>query len=415
MKKENRDFVDIIIANGFSNEKFNSYIYYMNIIAQCKIIVTKDIETAGVNFKGTSYVFYINPDFFESLSLEEQLGVFKHECLHILYGHLTRFPLKDKTLNKHKANIAMDCAINQHIERNHLPDFVIYPDKLQKKLKQNGFNIVIPKEENAETYYDLLPTIEIEEDSGESGDGESGDFYDGLWEDAQISNHEIWNESEGDDLIKKDLTKRMIEKAAEKTRSGHVPNNYSDWLDLWTRKPQVSWKNVLRNVTSNKKANKVPTIMRRSRRFQKRPEIKGYKKDRIFEIIVILDVSGSMNDNEIITGLNEIQEVARLTQSKVKIIQVDTEVKEVEDFNPKTFKRSGTGGTEMMPAFVYIKENKIQMDCCILISDMYIEDISYWDKNGVAPKCKMIFLATHERMPDLSSNSNYSGFKLEQA
>jgi len=415
---KNRDFLDKAIANGFSNKKYNEYIFYMHILAQCKIVITEDIETAGVNFKFSKWCLYVNPNFFKELSLDHQLGVLKHEMLHILFNHVQR----QEERQQKPFNVAADVAINQLIDRSHLPKGALYPDVLEKRLKEKDYKIKVPLSENAETYYDLLP--EEKGDGDGNGDGEEGgngegnsgkDFYDGLLEDNPLDNHKIWEDSEGDDLLKQDLTKRMIEKSAEKSRGGHIPHEFSQWLDIWSRKPQVSWKQVLKNIASNKKANKVQTIMRRDRRQPKRNDLRGYKKDRDFSIVVVLDISGSMSDNEIITGLNEIKEVAKLTSSKVNIIQVDTEVKEVQDFDPKSFKRNGCGGTEMLPAWQYIKDNRIEMDCAILISDMYIEDIKYWNERGVAPKCKTIFLATEDHMPDLSSYPNYIGFKLEQA
>ena len=339
----------------------------------------------------------------------------KNFIIIILYNHFNR-----KEDRQHKPfNITADCAINQQIERTHLPKGCIFPDTLGKALKKKGFNIEIPNNLSAEQYYDLLPEdpdSESEDSECEgNGDGEgSEDFYDGLWKDNPMDNHDIWEESEGDELLKKDLTKRMIEKSTEKSR-GNLPAELGIFMDIWSRKPQISWKKVLKNIASNKKANKVSTIMRKSRRFPNRPEVRGFKKDRDFVIVVVLDVSGSMSNDEIITGLNEIKEVATLTQSKVKIIQVDTEVHAVEDFEPKKFKRSAGGGTEMLPAWRYIKENKVEMDCAILISDMYIENIDYWKQENVQPKCKTIFLATDNKMPDLSSYPNYIGFKLEQA
>jgi len=429
MKKDfTREIIDITIANGFSNPLHKGeYEFWFHVLAQCKVILTDEVDLAGVNFKSTKYCLYINPDNFDELPLNQRLGVLKHEMMHILYNHISR-----KEDRHHLPwNIACDAAINQLIKDSDLPEGCITPKSLEEALKKEGFNTKIPKNENAETYYDLLPYDPNAkdgdggndcEDSGDSdGEGsgkseEPGEFYEGLWDDNPLDNHEKWDESEGDEDLKKDITKNMIEKAAEKSR-GNAPSELGIFLDIWTRKPVVSWKKVLRNIASNKKANKVYTIMKKSRRFPKRPDIKGIKKDRDFDIVVVLDVSGSMSDEEIIAGLIEIREVARLTSSTVKIIQVDTEVHAVDDYDPKSksFARKAGGGTEMLPAWKYIKENKIPMDCAILISDMYIEDLSYWDRAEVAPKCKTIFLATEDLMPDLKPYKKYIGFSIKDA
>jgi len=410
---QRRESFDETIANMFSNYDYNKdYLFYAHIIAQCRVQITENVETAGVNFKGTKYNLYINPNFFEKLELKQRMAILKHEALHILYNHLARFPLKDEVINQTKANIATDCAINQFINRDHFGDLdAIYPDTLEDAIKKEGFNVKIPKGENAETYYDLIPDKNNEEGEGKGNSnnqkdcqGNNGQYYDGLWEDlkGQIGDHEIWNEGDqGEEIdeLKKEITRRMIEKATEKSR-GMIPENLSEILSIWHKKAEISWQRVLKNLTSNKKVKKVPTIIKKSRRFPKRDDIYGVKRFNNFSIVVVLDVSGSMNNDDILNGLKEIKEIAKLTNSKVKIIQVDTEIHSVEDFNPKknTFIRKGIGGTEMLPAMEYIVQNKMECDVVILISDMWIENLETWRGKNI-PKVPYIFLSTSGDFP----------------
>jgi predicted metal-dependent peptidase len=436
--EEDRLSIDETFANMFSSPAYREdYVFYAHILAQCKVVMTKDVPLAGVNFTINRYNLFINPDTFLKLPILERMAVLKHEALHILYGHISRKGDRNHEL----FNITSDCAINQLIKREHLPSGCVFPDSLEKQLKEQGYKIKVPKMLSAENYYDLLPSETKEnaengqcnsgdgepQDCGEcDGTGEDGngepckscngtgkEFYKGLFEDNPLDNHSKWDESEGEKDLQQDITKRMIDKSIEKSR-GNVPSDLEHFMKLWERKAQISWKKVLRNIASNKKANKVATIMRKSRRFPNRPEIRGHKKDRVFDIVVILDVSGSMSNEEIIVGLNEIREVAKLTASTVKILQVDTEVHAVEDFTPGKFNRSAGGGTEMLPGFRYIKENKISHDAIILITDGWIEDISYWTQKGVAPKCPLMILSTEADI-DVSAYRNYRFFKLDQA
>jgi predicted metal-dependent peptidase len=73
----------------------------------------KDLPTAGVSKNGINYQLAINEEFWTSLSEEHQLGLLKHELLHIAFGHLTSFgSFSDKKL----ANVALDMEINQYID-----------------------------------------------------------------------------------------------------------------------------------------------------------------------------------------------------------------------------------------------------------------------------------------------------------
>ena len=438
--EQDRLSIDETFANMFSSPAYREdYVFYAHILAQCKVIMTNEVPLAGVNFTINRYNLYINPEKFLELPLLERMAVLKHEALHILYGHISRKGDRNHEL----FNVTSDCAINQLITRQHLPEGCVYPDTLEKSLKEQGYKIKVPKMLSAENYYDLLPSeVKDNMENGGSGDGdgegeqqdcpdcngtgqdENGNacescngtgknFYKGLNKDNPLDNHSKWDESEGEADLQQDITKRMIDKSIEKSR-GNTPSDLEHFMKLWERKAQISWKKVLRNIASNKKANKVVTIMRKSRRFPNRPEIRGHKKDRVFDIVVILDVSGSMSDEEIITGLNEIREVAKLTSSTVKILQVDTQVHAVDDFEPKKFTRSAGGGTEMLPGFRFIKEEKIPHDAIILITDGWIEDISYWTKEGVAPKCPLMILSTDAKI-NVSAYRNYRFFKLDQA
>tara|TARA_R110000868_G_C10472099_1_gene728422 strand:- start:44 stop:523 length:480 start_codon:yes stop_codon:yes gene_type:complete len=78
----------------------------------------QDLPTAGVSKNGINYQLAINEEFWTSLSEEHQLGLLKHELLHIAFGHLTSFgSFTDKKL----ANVAMDMEINQYIDTDWLP------------------------------------------------------------------------------------------------------------------------------------------------------------------------------------------------------------------------------------------------------------------------------------------------------
>jgi predicted metal-dependent peptidase len=152
--------------------------------------------------------------------------------------------------------------------------------------------------------------------------------------------------------------------------------------------------------------------MRKSRRFRKRPEIKGNKKDREWDLIVIVDTSGSMSDEEIVNGLVEINEVCKVTNGSINLLQVDTECSELESYNPnkKTFNRKHCGGTYIAAGVKYLFDNNIKSDALIVISDMEIENIPsdrYWTKY----KKPVIFLTTTGLKPDICKNHQIFNIK----
>jgi predicted metal-dependent peptidase len=188
---------------------------------------------------------------------------------------------------------------------------------------------------------------------------------------------------DGEEELARSTMEGMIKDAISKSR-GNAPSNISELLELWSRKPVISWKKVLKKYLSSKKGSKRRTIKRRDRRLPNRLDIKGkithYDTP---EVIVGVDVSGSMSSEDIYNGLKEIAEVCRISNGSLKLAQIDTEIKELETFDEKKkdWVRKGCGGTYMGDMPRYLMEKKLNCDVLIMISDMFIEDVStdkYW-------------------------------------
>jgi len=410
-----RKSLDEALLNMFSSEIYKkNALFYAHIISQMEIILDDNLPApAGVLFSIDHYQLYINEKRFSEFSLNDRIFILIHECLHVLNDHLSRF--KDIPDKHHmKVNIATDCAINQLITLDR-PTDGIFPDNFPIKDKQT-----VPLKASAEQYYELIKddkSLEDSENSNGSGDSEnsngSGDSESPKT--SKLDTHSTWKLSNGEKDLVKDVTKRMIDQSISETQKerGNLPADIDKMIDMFSRKAQVNWKKVLKNILGNKKIGTRRTIMKPSRRFPKRADIKGNTKDRKFNLIVFTDVSGSMGTPDIITGLNEIHEICKITKTSMKLIQIDTEVHKIETFTEKTklFNRSGIGGTYMGAGFEYIYENKIQYDALIFISDMYIEDIREWKHK---PNKRTMWLGVGNfEMPEWNGWNKNSVFRLK--
>lgn len=218
-----------------------------------------------------------------------------------------------------------------------------------------------------------------------------------LDENLTIDNHAMWEKSDEDsEDLAKSVAEKMVKDSMSSTQRGHLPGDIENILDLLKRKPKISWKKELRMILSSKTGKKISTIKRRDRRFPHRRDLRGKKstKDK-HEIFVGVDTSGSMDDSQILEGLIEILEVAKLNGTDLKVIQIDTDIKSIEEFGEKKkqFKRRGYGGTYMGAIVPFLEEQKAKPDVLIMISDMYIEDIDT-DKNWGNFKPKVLWLNT---------------------
>jgi predicted metal-dependent peptidase len=225
----------------------------------------------------------------------------------------------------------------------------------------------------------------------------------------QLDDHSIWKESKGSEQLAKEIAGDIVNRAMQKAR-GNLPHNIESILELLFEKPQINWREVTKRIVGNKKLNTKKVLYKTNRRMPHRQELKGTIKDRTFELVVVVDESGSMSNDEINYGLNEIRAICKMQNSTVKVLHIDTEVKEISEFGKTdtTYKRASSGGTYMYPAIEYMYENKTRHDAIIFITDGEIENVDEW---GIQPNKPIIFLTT-SRMVE-SDNPKYRCFKLD--
>ncbi len=393
-KYTKEEIFDIPFAKMMSNPEYANISFYAFIISKMAVSITEDVPTAGVGWYNNKYNLVINPNFFGTLNVDERIGVLIHEALHAMLKHNFRQGERDQKL----FNVAADIALNQLIKAPaKLPEGAMVPETFE-----------FDKNLTAEGYYELLKQEQEKQEQEKQESEENGEEWDGPSnghpdltgsDELTLDDHSKWSEGHEVDEAEQELARATMEKtikdALEKSR-GNVPNNISDLLDLWSRKAKISWKKVLKRYISSKKGSKIGTIRRKDRRQPYRKDLKGKKTyyDKP-TVIVGLDVSGSMSDDEIFKGLSEISEVCKVTHSELKIVQIDTNIQGLEDFDEKTkkFNRKGCGGTYMGEMPKYLNENRVQHDVLIMISDMFIEDVTS-DENWNKHKKPVIWLNT---------------------
>ena len=133
------------------------YPFFGSVVASVGYKENKDILTAGTDGE----TIYYNPEYLESLSVEEQIFVFAHEVCHIAFNHILRSEGKDPEL----WNIATDGVINQFLKRDGL------------KMTKGGVDIAEAINYDAEQLYEkLLQEKQQRQQQQQNGDGgQSGD------------------------------------------------------------------------------------------------------------------------------------------------------------------------------------------------------------------------------------------------
>ena len=398
METINRSAFDETVANMFSNPKYASnYLFYAHLLGQCRVVFDLTLPApAGVNFMYDHFNLYINPNdrwveidpakltgkykpktrttpdgktealffgFNSNIPLEQRLGILKHEMLHILYNHIGRREDRDH----YGFNISSDCAINQLIERSHLPEWVILPDQFPGR--------PVPSNLTAEQYYELI--LKEYKDGSGGGQGQGSGSQGNGPGNGQLGDHGKWDESEGDKELQDDIAKNMIERSISNTQKarGNLPSQVSDWLALVTRKREVNWKNVLRSIVGNKRIGSKRTLLRRDRRLPNFEWIKGRTKDRKFDLLLVSDVSGSVSDTALTALWGEVRHICDVTNTPVHLIQVDTHPCKPEQLkkNTRTIERKACGGTILHPALEMAEKYKLDYQAIVITTDGYLD------------------------------------------
>ena len=414
-----RGKLDDTLAAMFSNPEYRAnYLFYAHVIGQCSIKIDKEMPApAGVSFSVDHYNLYINPDEFDQHTLKGRLAILKHEALHILLGHLG-----ERGTGKNPAGwgISTDCASNQHIDQDHLPECAILPKPLEAKT-----GITVPMGQSAEFYYELLKS-ELQKQPNQGGSGHSqgqqqsqsqsqSSVFDSLKGTQTMDTHKTWDESVGDKDLQQDLTKRMIERAQTETLKGKgtIPAACADWIELHSRQSEVNWKRVLRGIVGHKRVGTRSTIMRLDRRFPSREDLRGKTRDRMFNLLVIVDVSGSMSPAAINTTLAEVRNICDITKTDVDLIQVDTMAYEPEKLSKKTrsITRRGVGGTYLSTALDKAREKKIDYQAVVVLTDggLYHKDLSVFAELN---KRVIWLVESSGTVPDRMNTGKMQAFKL---
>jgi predicted metal-dependent peptidase len=341
-----KDILLRAIVNLYDSERF-----YAELVLGMDRIVTDKVPTAGVSIRDR-VTLLINPKFFETLTMDQQVAVLKHECQHILNDHIPRIKecapeaLDEKDPTKYRGrreilNIAADLSINPGIPN--VPACGVMP---------YHFNLKDGK--TLEWYVDKL--LKSAKDPSEC------EGYD---------DHASWDESEGSKEEIQEKCKQHVNEAARAARNaGKMTADDELTVERLNYKPR-DWKSDLRRFA----ARALSTLRDTSRKKRNRRygiTCPGYIKEDRLHIGVAIDTSGSVSDEALGQFMAEIGNIAKYAQ--VTVVQADAEVKDACIYDPKkNYKIKGRGGTAYQPAFNYFTE-ETDVDGVIYFGDMDTSD-----------------------------------------
>jgi predicted metal-dependent peptidase len=329
--------------------------FFASILMRRELIVRRDIQTLAVDMQGQ--IFY-NPEFVESLTVQQAVWGLCHEVFHVIGLHSVRCRGREHQ----KWNLAGDAYINDTLDDckigQRIPNCVDMPGS---------------KDKTVEKIYDELPDPPPQGGGGGGGGGDSpgGDGLGGdiLYEGAP--------QSEGERAAREAEMRVEVAQAAMAAKMrGKMPSNLQRFVDeiIAVKTP---WYDILERWATERVKNDY-TWRKPNRRFVGDniylPSMDD--ENRFGELVIVVDVSGSIGQRELNYFAGHVNRIIdQVCPTKVHVLYVDAAVNHADTYSPEDYPivltPHGGGGTDMRVAFDWCKRNAVEPKAVVVLTDGY--------------------------------------------
>ena len=332
----------------------NYFSFITSLMLSLPMKESRDVPTACATYDGLKF----NPDFLDTMSEMEAVGLMCHEVLHVVLEHLDRREHRDPK----KHNEACDAVINEIILEElklPLPESPITFDELgvtDKTLSsEEVYELIKGKPTPDCEVFDLDPSL-----SGIPTNGSGG-------EEADLISA-LPSGSELETLI----TQSAILSGFD---WGDAPNSELTRLIRELTDPKIPWETELLSYLFDLTISAEESWDRFDDRFFTLPLLMpGMTEEPTLTANCYVDISGSLTDDQVASILSEIKGISTsLPSNKLNVITWNTQI--VEEFdkveNVEELEIKGSGGTDIQCVFQHIKKTNPKLT--IIFTDGYFQ------------------------------------------
>lgn len=341
--------------------------------------------------------FYYNPAYIDALSVEQTQFVLAHEALHCALSHFARRQHRDK----HRWDLACDFAINPLLVGDGLvpvPDALVL-DEFEGMTAEEIYPC-LDEHENLNPHDEHL----YDEDNSEEGGGSQGGGGSNENEQRQSGRNSPQETPEKDgegagkppplskqeqEQLSVQWSQRMAGAAQQAMQAGKMGGVLARMIEHLLQ-PQLPWRMLLaRYMTAT--ARDDYNWSRPSRR--EGNAIMPSLKSNQLDVVVALDTSGSVSDDEMRQFLSEVDAIKGQAHARITLLACDAALavdgpwcyEPWEEFSlPREFK--GGGGTDFRPVFEWLDSADTSPDLLIYFTDAQGEFPDH------EPTCPVIWL-----------------------
>ena len=383
---------NMLKSNKVSQEKIDSFEltkylvdflwhepFYSRILRSLNKTETDDIPTAGVSCQNGDITLWWNRKFLAGLTSKQIMGLLKHECMHLVFGHTTE-RRKDPNIIW---NYATDLAINSMIPSHELPEGGLIPgeklhileehkdqmspEELENYMKISSLIESLPRNKSSEYYFEkLISDPDVKEMLQQQEVGYSLIGFD---------DHDGWDElSESEKEMMAGKIKEIIKDAANEANNSRKWGSVSAEAQKQIMKlisNEIKWESLLKRFCGfTRRDERLSSIRKLNRKY---PGIHpGSKKIYKPMIAVYVDESGSVSNRELEKFYAELDNLSNRTD--FYIYKFDHQVDEKSSFLWKrksrpNITRNLTGGTSFDAVTKHAMKNKKKFDGYIVLTD----------------------------------------------
>ena len=351
------------------------------MIGDRNIVDDPSVPTACTNGRDEMY----GREFVKQLNDAELRFLVLHEVYHKLFKHLTTWQHLYKQ-DAQLANMACDYVINLKIVDDNAKDKFA---TMTGVLAGGCYDRKYAGMDSAQVY-NLLKQDQDQNGGGDSGGDSGGDGSgggnggsDSLPNGQQPFDQHDWD---GAQELSADDQRQLERELDEAIRQGALvagkmgSGGDRDLAELL--QPQVDWREVLRDfITSTCAGNDYSTWRRPNRRYVSAGMyMPSGISEQVGELVVAIDTSGSIRQRELSVFLTEVKEICdTVNPDGVRLMYWDTRVcrDEKYDMNEldtlvESTKPAGGGGTDVGCVTDYIRDNNINAQACIVLTDGHL-------------------------------------------
>lgn len=347
-KKLSRACAQLMIKHPF----FGSLVY------QHEMEITESVDTAAASADNR---MLFNPRFVEKVDPDQLVFLVAHEVMHIVFAHAQRRGNRDHEL----FNIACDAVINEILISERVGTFI-----------EGGVRMQGAEKETSENIYKVLAQNSSPGEGNESGGNRKrgeGKGYEG-----QLSIKDLPEEvaQKTDAEVKAAVAEgklKLGQAAAMARMQGKMSGALAGIIDKLLES-KLPWYQILERYMVGKADQRYNWSRPHRRRLNIAYMPSRERYPSMGEIVVGIDVSGSISDREVSQFLGHCKAIFDLCHpKKIYVVYCTTEIEAVDEFDSSEEvvprKNRWCGGTHMPAIMDWIKDKGIDPDVCVTFTD----------------------------------------------